>query len=65
MCDNSLYTPAIYLKLHGYSSDNFFNMGRKERYDIMCAIYTYKKHHPPIEPENESIGGGVPFPSTS
>ena len=40
-------------------------MGRKYRYDIMCAIGAYNKQQPPTEPDYSISGCGRPLPSTS
>ena len=50
--------------MHGYTSENLFNRGRNDRYDLMCAIAAYDKQNPPSEPENTISEGGSTLTST-
>ena len=65
LCNVPQYKTTLCLQFHGYSLENSFNTGKKEIYDIMCAIDAYDKQHPPIEPQNTSNSGGRNLPSNS
>ena len=62
--DGPWYSPEIQPQWHGYTSENLFNRGRNDIYDLMCAISEYDKQNPPSEPENTISDGGRTLTST-
>ena len=58
------YNTIICTKLHGKIFENYFKIGRKYRYELMCSVDAYDKEHISI-PDDVSSDGGRPMPSKS
>ena len=58
------YNTTIFIKLNGYLFGDYLKTGRKDRYELMCAVDAYDKEHVPI-PGDEKIDNGRPIPSAS
>ena len=59
-----LYNTTIFSQLNSQSFEEFFKTGRKDRYELVCAVDAYNKVHVPV-PDNANSGGGRPFTISS
>ena len=53
----------IWYQLRDHTFEDYFTTGRKNRYELLCAIDAYNKVRT-LGPEDSSSGGVIPLPST-